>query len=72
MRSWKLILGSLVIASCTSAAASRSAAFDEKQINQMLKDAVDAQISFVKDAGGTVTHLILHQNGRDQKATKIK
>ena len=31
---------------------------------------VDAQITFVRDDGGTVTHLILHQNGKDQKATK--
>lgn len=32
---------------------------------------VDAQISFVKDDNGAVTHLILHQGG-DQKAKKIK
>jgi CubicO group peptidase (beta-lactamase class C family) len=31
---------------------------------------VDAQIEFVKDAGGAVTALILHQNGRDQKAPR--
>jgi CubicO group peptidase (beta-lactamase class C family) len=31
---------------------------------------VDAQISFVKDETGGVDHLILHQGGRDQKATK--
>ena len=33
---------------------------------------VDAQISFVKDDKGEVTHLILHQNGLDQKASKVK
>lgn len=33
---------------------------------------VDAQISFVKDASGKVTHLVLHQAGMDQKADKIK
>ena len=31
---------------------------------------VDAQISFVKDAAGKVSHLILHQNGADQKAPR--
>ncbi len=33
---------------------------------------VDAQISFVKDAAGKVTHLILHQAGQDIKGDKIK
>ncbi len=32
---------------------------------------VDAQVSFVKDEKGQITHLILHQGG-DQKAKKIK
>ena len=32
---------------------------------------VDAQITFVKDDSGKVTHLILHQGGRDQKATRM-
>jgi CubicO group peptidase (beta-lactamase class C family) len=32
---------------------------------------VDAQLEFVKDANGKVTHVILHQNGRDQKAARI-
>lgn len=43
MEFWKIILGSLVIASNTSAAASGPATFDEKQINQMLKEAVDGR-----------------------------
>ncbi len=33
---------------------------------------VDAQISFVKDAAGKVTHLILHQKGQNIKGDKIK
>lgn len=33
--------------------------------------AVEAQIEFVKDAKGAVTHLILHQNGVDQKAPRV-
>src|SRR5215813_5294099 len=32
----------------------------------------NAQISFVKDDKGQVTQLVLHQNGRDQPAQKIK
>ena len=33
---------------------------------------VDAQITFVKDASGAVTQLVLHQGGRDMPAKKIK
>jgi len=33
--------------------------------------AVDAQITFVKNEKGEVTHLILHQNGADQNAKRI-
>ena len=33
---------------------------------------VDAQVSFVKDVSGKVTHLILHQGGQDVKGDKIK
>jgi D-alanyl-D-alanine-carboxypeptidase/D-alanyl-D-alanine-endopeptidase len=32
----------------------------------------DAQVSFVKDATGKVTHLVLHQGGQDVKGDKIK
>ena len=32
---------------------------------------VDAQLTFVKDSTGSVTQLVLHQNGRDQKLTKV-
>ena len=34
--------------------------------------AVNAQITFVKDEKGQVTHLILHQGGADQQGKKIK
>jgi CubicO group peptidase (beta-lactamase class C family) len=34
--------------------------------------AVDAQIEFFKDGSGRVTHLILHQGGKDVKAERIK
>jgi CubicO group peptidase (beta-lactamase class C family) len=33
---------------------------------------VDAQITFVVDSAGQATQLVLHQNGRDLKAPKIK
>ena len=33
---------------------------------------VDAQITFVRGDDGSVSHLILHQGGRDQEAVKIK
>ncbi|HEX7184527.1 MAG TPA: DUF3471 domain-containing protein, partial [Thermoanaerobaculia bacterium] len=32
---------------------------------------VDAQLTFVKDDKGQVTHLILHQNGMDQRARRL-
>jgi CubicO group peptidase (beta-lactamase class C family) len=35
-------------------------------------EAVDAQLTFVKDEKGQVTHAVLHQNKVDQKAMKIK
>jgi hypothetical protein len=31
---------------------------------------IDAEIDFVKDADGKVTHLVLHQNGHDMKAPR--
>lgn len=33
---------------------------------------VDAQITFVKDDKGHVTHLVLHQNRVDQQAKKVR
>ena len=33
---------------------------------------VDAQVTFVKDERGNVDHLILHQNGRNMEAKKIR
>jgi len=44
--------------------------FPESETKFFLK-VVDAQVTFVKDDKGAVTHLIWHQ-GRDQKAKKIK
>jgi CubicO group peptidase (beta-lactamase class C family) len=44
--------------------------FPESETKFFLK-AVDAQITFVKDEQGQVTHLILHQGG-DRQAKKIK
>lgn len=44
--------------------------FPESETKFFLK-AVDAQVTFVKDDKGAVTHLILHR-GEDQKAKKIK
>jgi len=35
------------------------------------KALIDAQLDFVKDASGAVTHVILHQNGRDVTAKWI-
>ncbi len=45
--------------------------FPESETKFFLR-AVDAQISFVKDANGRVTHLILHQGGQDQKAGRVE
>ena len=43
--------------------------FAESETAFFLK-VVDAQIEFVKDEKGTVTHLILHQGGRDMKGQR--
>ncbi|MFN7929918.1 MAG: peptidoglycan DD-metalloendopeptidase family protein [Blastocatellia bacterium] len=43
--------------------------FAESETKFFLK-VVDAQLSFVKNDKGEITHLILHQNGLDQKAAK--
>ncbi len=45
--------------------------FAETQTDFFLK-VVDAQITFVKDDKGQATQLVLHQNGVDQAAKKIK
>jgi hypothetical protein len=45
--------------------------FAESETKFFLK-VVDAQLTFVKDANGKVTGLVLHQNGRDLPANKIK
>jgi CubicO group peptidase (beta-lactamase class C family) len=43
--------------------------FAESETSFFLK-AVDAQVEFVKDDKGRVTHAIMHQSGRDQKAAR--
>jgi len=43
--------------------------FPESETSFFLK-VVDAQIEFVKDSSGAVTHLVLHQGGHDQKAAR--
>lgn len=43
--------------------------FAETETKFFLK-VVDAQIEFIKDAQGTVTHLVLHQGGRDIRGTR--
>jgi CubicO group peptidase (beta-lactamase class C family) len=45
--------------------------FPESETKFFLR-AVDAQISFGKDQTGVITHLVLHQGGRDQTAKKVK
>jgi hypothetical protein len=45
--------------------------FAESETEFFLK-AVDAQTTFVLDASGAPAHLVLHQNGLDQKAPKIR
>ncbi|HVT38877.1 MAG TPA: serine hydrolase [Gemmatimonadaceae bacterium] len=43
--------------------------FAESETNFFLK-VVDAQVTFVKDAGGAATTLVLHQNGQDMAGKK--
>jgi CubicO group peptidase (beta-lactamase class C family) len=43
--------------------------FPESETKFFLK-VVDAQLEFARDASGAVTHVTLHQNGIDQKATR--
>jgi CubicO group peptidase (beta-lactamase class C family) len=43
----------------------------ETEADFFLKE-VDAQITFVRDAHGAATALVLHQNGHDQNAPKVK
>lgn len=44
--------------------------FAESETKFFLK-VVDAQVEFLKDDAGRVTHLVLHQNGREQKAPRV-
>ena len=43
--------------------------FPETETRFFLK-VVDAEVDFVKDASGKVTHIVLHQNGQDHTATR--
>jgi len=43
----------------------------ETEVDFFLKE-VDAQITFIRDASGKVTGLVLHQNGQHMPATKAK
>jgi hypothetical protein len=45
--------------------------FPESPTKFFLK-VVDAQLTFESDAGGKVTAVILHQNGRDQRAARVE
>jgi hypothetical protein len=49
----------------------RNQIFPESTRDYFLK-VVDAQITFVTDSNGRATHLILHQGGIDQTATRIE
>ena len=44
--------------------------FAESETRFFLR-AVDAQLDFVKDDTGVVSHAVMHQNGRDTKAARI-
>jgi len=50
---------------------SRLEVFPESETDFFYK-VVDAQLTFGKDATGAVTDVVLHQNGRHQKAAKVK
>ena len=43
----------------------------ETETDYFIKE-VDAQVTFVRDAQGAVTSLVLHQNGQNQTAPKVK
>ena len=43
--------------------------FAESETRFFMK-VVDAQVEFLKDAQGAITHLVIHQGGRDTKAQR--
>jgi hypothetical protein len=43
--------------------------FAESETRFFLK-VVDAQVEFISDASGAVTHLVIHQGGQDTKAMR--
>ena len=46
--------------------------FQAESPTEFFYKAADIQITFVKDPSGAVTHLVLHQDGVDREAKKIK
>lgn len=46
--------------------------YAESKTAFFVTDGVDAQVTFTSDAGGILTGLVLHQNGRDTPASKIR
>lgn len=46
--------------------------FAESKTAFFVTDGVDAQIAFTRDASGVVTGLVVHLNGRDMTATKVR
>ena len=73
--SWRGTFSSLS-AAMRSACSSRSRGqqrfevFPESETRFFLR-AVEAQVSFGRDASGAVDHLIVHQNGADQRAVRL-
>jgi hypothetical protein len=43
----------------------------ETEVDFFIKE-IDAQVTFVRDAQGAVTALVLHQGGQDQRAPKVR
>ena len=46
--------------------------YAESKTAFFVTDGVDAQVTFTRDASGAVTGLVLHQNGRDMPATRVR
>jgi hypothetical protein len=46
--------------------------YAESKTAFFVTDGVDAQVTFTRDTGGIVTGLVLHQNGRDTPARRVR
>ena len=55
---------------CQATGQGKNEIFPESETRFFLQ-VVDAQLTFVKDERGAVTQLILHQGGRDQRASRL-